>query len=978
MPASSMTILALWQLRQTWRLLGVVSAGLLAAVVLVCAIPLYAQVAESAGLRHTLEADPQSMYITVHATNSLFAMKELHAAELDITQELQNTLGSTVSSEPDLSVQIPTLKAVSGQYMRLLGTEMQDAGAHLLLKEGRLPMPSSDGVIEFALTPTGLSNLHLSVGQYLQAPYSIFDASNRESTQTITLRLVGVFTEAAQSALFWHGETFAPETFSHGLQTSQRLPVLVDNRALIASLSALSEIAIKQNNGGQFENPAETYWYYPFDFSRLDINHLDNLTNELKAALTTLEHNPQFFPYVVETTSEGPLAIFLDYSNRVTVLGLPLLCLAFLIGSLVLFFVVLITGLLVEGQEMTIVLLRSRGASARQIVGSLLWQSAGPGLLALVLGPFLAIALAQELASLTLQPADRAAIELLTANRLGVALGLIGQTLLVMGLALLAMALSAWHVMYKTLLGTRRARARSGEQPLWTRFNLDLVAAALALLGFLLSSYISSPGVIDVRTHVLILPITTLIELLFLLLGGLLLCLRFFPLLLHLGERLAARSRGAAPLLAVAQMARAPRQSLRMLLLLMLAVAFALFTLIFAQTQNQRLHDLTAYRVGGDLSGDIPIAQQNLSWEQLLNWYRSLHGVTSVTAGYTQKLTGGSGDGVPIDLRAVDASTYASTIYWTSQDDSQPLSALTNKLLAQRAEATRENVIPAIVDDAAARSLNLSQGQKFVLRDFHGPLYYRVVGIVHFIPTVYDSPSRVGPDASISHGGLLVDYQTTSVVALAINQETLSPTTIWLRTSSNPAALANVRHALLTGTNALDNPVDRRELDAVLSSDPLYAALNGILSIGAAVALLLGLLSNLLVSCLNARERRNNFAVLRALGSKPWQAASVLLWEQGIVYGTALALGGILGFAFAWLILPAFIFSPLAGVDTANAGEEAFYLVQSVPAVHEITPLWPIVLLLCALLAICALALLIMTCIVLRPSISQTLRVDED
>src|SRR5205807_6974190 len=134
--------------------------------------------------------------------------------------------------------------------------------------------------------------------------------------------------------------------------------------------------------------------------------------------------------------------------------------------------------------------------------------------------------------------------------------------------------LSIWRVMYLTLVRTRRERARGNEQPLWTRFNLDLLAALLALLGFLLSSYISSPGVMDVRTHALILPVTTMVELLFLLLSGLLLSLRVFPRLLRLGERLAARRRGATQLLALAQMSRAPRRSLRMLLLFALAVAF--------------------------------------------------------------------------------------------------------------------------------------------------------------------------------------------------------------------------------------------------------------------------------------------------------------------------------------------------------------------------------------------------------------------
>src|SRR5215831_17970726 len=46
--------LAWWQFRLTWRLLLVVGSGMLAAVMLVCTVPLYAQVALSAGLRGAL------------------------------------------------------------------------------------------------------------------------------------------------------------------------------------------------------------------------------------------------------------------------------------------------------------------------------------------------------------------------------------------------------------------------------------------------------------------------------------------------------------------------------------------------------------------------------------------------------------------------------------------------------------------------------------------------------------------------------------------------------------------------------------------------------------------------------------------------------------------------------------------------------------------------------------------------------------
>lgn len=974
---SSVVILARWQLRQTWRLLIVVGAGLLAAVILVCAIPLYAQVSESAGLRHSLEADPHNLYITVHATNPLFSNAALGEVQQELTQTISGTLGSTISGTPDLSEQISTLTIGRSTYIRLVGADENHARQHLKVLQGRLPAPASGNVVEFAATPDGAHDLHMQLGQTLQVPYNLVDASNQPVFQKLTLRLVGVFVESSNNDVFWHGETFGNEVFSQGTGTAERLPLMVSNTALMNTLEALSNPAVQQANT-QFVNPPDTYWYYRFDFSHVDINHLPDLTNALKATLTIVSHNPQSPPYIVDTTSIGPLSVFLEYSNRVTVLGLPTLCLAFLIGGLLLFFVVLMTDLLVERQVTAVVLLRSRGASVLQVFGSLLWQNVSLSLIAFVAGPLLAIVLAQVLAGLTLSSVDQAALGLITENRIGVVMALIGRDLLVVGLAILAMILSLWRVVRSNILVARRESARSTVRPFWMRFKLDILASVVALVGFGFSLYIASPGVLDVRTRTLILPVTTLFGVLFLLLGCLLLFLRAFTLILRLGERWAARNRGAAPLLALAQMARSPRQSLRMTLLFALAVAFALFTLIFVQTQNRRLPDLTAYQVGGDFSGEIPILQQGLTWDQLRAYYRGIRGVTSVTLGYTEQMVGGSNGSVPMDLRVVDASTYASTVYWTPQDGSQSISSLTGQLVAQRASAERKNVIPAIIDDAAAQSMNVTVGQQFVLKDFHGPLNYVVIAIVHYIPTIYDSASGTGQDASIPHGGVLIDYDTDSVVALAVNQEGVSPSNVWLRTDNSPAALANVRSSLLGGLYALGNPADRRAIESSLNSDPLYAAVIGILLIGATVALLLGLLGNLLVSWLNAHSRRTSFAVLRALGCAPRQIAGVLLWEQGIVYTVALVLGVILSVLFALVVLPVFVFSPLVGVDIAEASANVFYLVQSVPAIQIVVPFWSVIGMLAVLVAICVIALGMMIRVVVRPQLGQTLRVDED
>ena len=125
----------------------------------------------------------------------------------------------------------------------------------------------------------------------------------------------------------------------------------------------------------------------------------------------------------------------------------------------------------------------------------------------------------------------------------------------------------------------------------------------------------------------------------FLLLALLLLFLRLLPWLLSLGSAFAARGKRAVALLALAQMARAPRQAIRMTLLLALALAFASFTLVLAASQNQRALDIAAYTIGADFSGDIATSNTITSLQAKTASYRAIPGVSSASVGFVGTAT---------------------------------------------------------------------------------------------------------------------------------------------------------------------------------------------------------------------------------------------------------------------------------------------------------------------------------------------------
>ena len=317
-------------------------------------------------------------------------------------------------------------------------------------------------------------------------------------------------------------------------------------------------------------------------------------------------------------------------------------------------------------------------------------------------------------------------------------------------------------------------------------------------------------------------------------------------------------------------------------------------------------------------------------------------------------------------------------------DASVPLASLMRQLLANRVRAGASNFVPAIVDALTWNRLGLSQGTRFTLQaasstdTTDGTVTFMAMARVAHIPTVNDSTEPEDSNSSPLPGGIVVDYQSYATVFQQVIKQPLPVNYVWLRTSDDATEVANVRNTLTKNDPQVNPLLDRRALVASLNSDPLTLDLLGELALGASTALLLALLGNLLASWLSARNRLTNFAILRALGTSPAQVASVLTWEQGIIYITALVLGILFGTLLSFITIPALVFSsvPTNG-PTSGTNNGEFYALQHILPVHIVVPLSLIVALV-VLVGICLVTLSMMVRVVTQPELSQALRLNED
>ncbi|GHO88342.1 ABC transporter permease [Dictyobacter formicarum] len=991
---SSVFTLAVWQLRRTKWLLCIVGLGVLAAVVFVCVAPIYAKIAATAGLRSELKASLDNSNITVTAQTNRPFLDRIQAAGNIIGGDARSLLSHyqdnqqarfSVSTDP-----LPMLVGqpgsnqfkITGNNLTINGADLESGSQHVQLISGRLPQVvvkahnDVDQTIEVVLTPEAMQSLHVQLGAVLHVEVDITRNYMLLKEVSLPLKVVGTI-KSPENTPYWRGTLFNPaQVDKNGSDSRINYYALTANETLISTLSQLIPLSDKPGTSQNIDSstlttpasPLHISWFYALNPDAIQSDQLNSLLTTLNVFQgtggTDNMLSQQYGISNIQTTV--PVNNLSHYQDQIAIAQLPSTGLMLVIFLLLLYFVSLMTDLLVERQAAALAILRSRGASRGQVFGSLLLQGGGLALLALILGPLLALPMSRLLGHWLLPAQDYPAIDLILRDPWLLLLSVSGYALVTVLVVVIVLVFAINHMTALDVLAIRRESSRTTRRPFWLRMNLDVMAIVLMVVGYLISTYLTNTNVLDAKLRLVLLSPLVLARTVCTILAAILVFLRFFPSMLHLGSWLATRrSRGASSMVALAQLARSPRQSVRMTMLLSLATAFSMFSLIFYASQVQRANDVALHTVGADFKATLASNATLATLPQTLASYQHLAGVRGVTIGTHTSMQLGEQQG-DVNVLAVDADTYAQAVAWPADNSSQSLSALMRQLSAQRADAINKKEIPAIVDQSFEQKYPLKVGDKFTLsdpNDIDTPFYFRVIAQVQQIPT-QTTPIGVLVDAK-SYG---------SIYNIKLNKNGGGPfqlSTIWLRTSDNIEDLQAIRSVLQSQTADMS---DRRQMVDSLHKEPLYLQVMGILALGPLVALLLILIGNLVASWLSARDRLTNFALLRALGASPRNIASTLTWEQSIIYATAIILGVLFGALLSWMVVPALLFTSAPGQQLTS---DEFFFAQNIPPIQIIIPTL-LGIGLALLVAICILALGMMVRIVSSPSMAMTLRLNED
>jgi putative ABC transport system permease protein len=601
------------------------------------------------------------------------------------------------------------------------------------------------------------------------------------------------------------------------------------------------------------------------------------------------------------------------YRQRTELLTILLYVFTLPVVGLVLYFLSLVSALVMGRRRGEISLLASRGGSAAQLVALQVIDALILSLAALPAGVFLGLALAAAMGSTQsfLRFVPRPPLPLaVTDDSLRLAafaalLGLLTQVLPTLGAARV------------TIVRYRQDYARALRPPAWQRYFVDVLLLGIVAYGYyglrqrgslsvfgIAAGVTTASGGDPLREPMLFVAPSLFIPALALL------ATRIFPLAMELLSWLSGASRRVSWQLAFRNLARAPGRYVGPLLLIILTLGLAAFTASIARTLDQYTLDQVRYAVGADLTvfekpddralGLAGPERVHLTPEQLaqrtaeLGGYlmpvseqAKVPGVRDVARVGNYKVSIRLGTGtVEGRLLGIDRVDFPRVTFFRRDFAADPLIGLMNRLA--------RNNSAVLVPRDFAQKLGLQTGDYLPIEmsTYAGQknVDLTVMGTYTYFPTAYpDQPPTLVAN-------LEYIFDSTGEI---------SPHEVWF--STDPATPTP---AILKGLGKLGIPVatvtDERAELATLLARPERIGLFGMLSAGFLASAGLTALGFGLYTIASVRHRTIELGMMRAIGLSSRQMVALLLTEQALIVGVGALIGLALGTAASLLFIPFF------------------------------------------------------------------------
>ncbi len=898
---------ALRKMRQNrWLALSLL-AGYLMAVAIVCSMPVYSHAILSRMLIKDLEQVQTSQNVY---PGRLLADTDLYEGSNDPVVKTQSyhqyeTQFQQLIQETGLLQQAFSVYTEAGNLrITRSGTAMEDIrdlsetgnlGActglfdQVMLLDGELPSAQmQDGVIEAMVNEDAARTLGCSLGSTYDLYSYEYKTTGSIYTLVATIKITGVYSMGDNGSLFW---VMPWNTFSESIMIQ---PELFSQLFIETEAPLLDHVQ----------------WAAALDYRSMTPENCGAISEVL-----TKYSDQQFFAPSLRSSFGNILE---DYAGRREELTATLWIIEIPILLMLLFYVLMVSRLILDHEKNEIAVLRSRGSSKGQITGVYTAQSAVLSAVALLIGPMLSMLFCQIIGS------SSGFMEFVNRKALPVSLTI---PAVIYGAAtavlLVVTMLAATSFTGETsIVSFKRKKSGKAHAPLWQRLFLDIICLAVSLYG--LYNFQNRLQVIrETGATASDIPIdfTMYLSSTVFILGGTLLFLRVFPLLIKFIYWIGRRFWGPVLYLSLINTSRSSRKNQAISLFLIFTVSMGIFNAVTVRTLNQNDEDRIRYSIGADI-----VLQEG--WPS----------------------TGGSGGGVSMPGATMDTGSSDSPVYYTEPQFSKYENMETVQSAARVLTKTDVSLSANSKKSGSITLMGIVPNEfgntcwmKNSLLPYHINEYLNLMadepralllsnslmeelelepGDAVFL-TIGDNKDSV---EFIVYAG--IDYfpsfnpvgtkQKTPALAVAnliyLQQETkLEPYEIWLKKApgvTSAELYAELEEMSVSITSLEDTTTEITNM----KNDPMTQGINGFFTLSFVVTMLITMVGFFIYWILAIKGRLLQFGILRSMGLTRLSVVMVLLWEQILVSAASILAGLGLG------TLTAILFAPIleCNVDAAD------------------------------------------------------------
>ena len=660
------------------RLLATVVVGVVMSAALMSSVVLYSDSIRDLGLRYALRtANPLDRNVRISSSGRP-GVADYAPRRETIDKLLRSHLGPALGEIVHYGRSATFYPSAPGepfpaddsrprahfQYADRLDSEVK-------LVEGRKPNPpgnESPPQVEVMLGKAAADKLGFKIGDSFDLhPFW------RTDKAPVRVTIVGLIEPRDISDPYWFGKT---DRFVSDTQNWATYPFWVDE----ATVNQVLATYLPDMDSG-----VETY-------GLVNIGHI-NARNARSIEDGARSLDPAIRESVSGATSETKLAdIVSSYRTKLFFTRLPLFALMLQVVGIALYYLVMVATMLIERQAGEIALLRSRGASSRQVVAIYAIE----GLLicggAALLGPYLAklgisvLGYTPPFESLS----GNSALEVPMSRLAFAAAG--GGALL----AFAALLIPAWRAARQSTIDYKHSLARPQTQPLFLRYYMDLVLVGVgAFLFYQLrekGSLVTEKLFGNLSADPLLLASPTL----FMLMVALVF-LRLFPLALRFVAWATHRLESPTVALGLSRMTRAPMQYSRLILLLLLATAVGMFAAGYRATLERGYDDRAAFTAGAESRLENIRQPANVADDTMTTAVSNATESSEISLGSrgigSYNISQYNSQALTVD--AIDTATFQKVAFWRGDFAGASLSSLLDRLKIQKDNSITSRAIPA-------------------------------------------------------------------------------------------------------------------------------------------------------------------------------------------------------------------------------------------------------------------------------------------